>query len=299
MDNHFCLKKLFFVQALTDVHCGTGQGVDDIDMPTAKEASTNFPLIPGSSIKGVMRDYFQRILPKDKLFSVFGPDLQDDNSEAHASAMMITDGRILLLPVRSFVGVFSYVTCPLTLSRFLRDMHYAGISSLSIPVPSLQANEAMVSSNSTNSVEGHLVLEDLDLIIRSDAPEWESWCNFLSTMLFDADWGADVAMPRITLVSDTVFRFLCTTALPVTARIRLNKTTGTVDKGALWYEESVPSEAIFSGVIAATKTFGKKEMLAVDVLSDLTGSPLTLQLGGKATTGKGLCHIRFMGQEAT
>jgi len=41
MDNHFCLKKLFFVQALTDVHCGTGQGVDDIDMPTAKELSGN------------------------------------------------------------------------------------------------------------------------------------------------------------------------------------------------------------------------------------------------------------------
>lgn len=299
MENTFTQNKMFFVQALTDIHCGTGQGVADIDLPTAKEPATSFPLIPGSSIKGVMRDYFRHILfqKKNRLFSVFGPDLDDDSAEAHASAIMTTDARILLLPVRSFTGVFAYVTCPLVLSRLSRDITHVGIESPA-PVPDLEDSEATLSSNSQNKINDHLILEDLDLRIKEAVPEWDKWCTFLSEHFFDPDWGTNIALPRLALISNTVFSFLCETSLPVRARIRLDAKTGVVKKGALWYEESVPSETIFSGLIASTNSYGNEKMTGHEILNEFASMPLTLQLGGKATTGKGLCLIRFRGKES-
>ena len=49
--------KMIFWQALTPVHPGTGQDSSSvIDLPVAREAATGFPVIPASSLKGVLRD---------------------------------------------------------------------------------------------------------------------------------------------------------------------------------------------------------------------------------------------------
>ena len=48
--------KLLFIQALSPIHAGTGQGVGVIDNPIAREKSTDIPFIPGTTIKGVLRD---------------------------------------------------------------------------------------------------------------------------------------------------------------------------------------------------------------------------------------------------
>lgn len=59
-------KKLFIIRAMSNIHCGVGQGVDDIDLPTARETMTGFPIVPGSTIKGVLRDYFNNHIIEDK-----------------------------------------------------------------------------------------------------------------------------------------------------------------------------------------------------------------------------------------
>jgi len=299
MEKEFTNKKLFVVQALTDVHCGTGQGAADIDLPTARETATGFPVIPGSTLKGVMRDYFQNRMKLDKkeVFAIFGPDLTDIEAEAHASALLITDARILLLPARSFAGVFAYVTCPLALRRLVQDAAMAGIKTPSA-VPEVADGEAVVGGNAVVRVDSHLLLEDLEMRIKpaESISAWTPWVTFLIENLFTKDWGEQVAGPRLALISDTVFGFVCDTALPVSARIRIDKKTGTVAKGALWYEESVPSESVFSGLVAATHSLGGATMRASEVLTRCASDPIMVQLGGKATTGKGLCNIRYIGR---
>lgn len=295
MEKQFTRKKLFFVQALSNVHCGTGQGVGDIDLPTAKEAATGFPLIPGSTLKGVLRDYFQHNGNTGKNLTVaFGPDFENDDAEAHASALMITDARVLLLPVRSFAGVFAYVTCPLVLNRFVLDLEQAG-EKVPANIPQVLPEQTIIPSGSENRVENSLLLEDLDLRVTSESSEWEKWCRFLAETAFGKDWGQSVAGPRLALVDNNVFSFLCETALPVTARIKLNRKTGTVEQGALWYEESMPSETVLNGLVAATDSFTRNKISASEILKEFATEKLTLQLGGMATTGKGLCHIRFRG----
>lgn len=298
MEKRMTHKKLYFVQSLTNVHCGTGQGVGDVDLPTAREAATGFPLVPGSTVKGVLRDHFTNCgkRPKTDLAAAFGPDFSDADSDAdlYAAALMITDARMLLLPVRTFTGVFAYVTAPLVLHRFAADLRQAGID-LPGAVPQVLPGKALVSAD-TNLVNGVLLLEDLDLDAAAGEPGWKKWCGFLTDTAFAAEWGTDVVSSRLALVPDDLFSFLCRTTLPVTARIKLNKETGTVQEGALWYEESVPAEALLSGVIAAADSYTKKRFAAGDILADFASDPLTLQLGGKATTGKGICEVRFSGK---
>ena len=48
--------RLTFIQALSSLHPGTGQGAGVIDLPVAREAATGIPYLPGSSLKGVLRD---------------------------------------------------------------------------------------------------------------------------------------------------------------------------------------------------------------------------------------------------
>jgi CRISPR-associated protein Cmr4 len=298
MEKEFARKTVFTIQALTNLHCGTGQGVGDIDLPTAKEAATQFPLIPGSSIKGVLRDYHSRTGGADdkRVQAAFGPRLDNPDAEGVASALMITDGRILLLPVRAFAGVFAYATCPLILRRFARDLTYSG-ETPPPKIPEFGENKALVSACSENLVNGAtLLLEELDLPAGNNNAEWEKWCEFLAGKVFDKEWGQAVAAPRLALISDEVFGFLCETALPVNARIRLDEKTGTVARGALWYEESVPSEAVFFGILAATASYGNgklPKLTAEEVQAEFASGDHTLQFGGKATTGKGLCNLRF------
>ena len=49
-------QRLLFIHALTPLHPGSGQGVGAIDLPIHRERATNLPVLPGSSIKGCLRD---------------------------------------------------------------------------------------------------------------------------------------------------------------------------------------------------------------------------------------------------
>ena len=52
--------KIYWLEAITPLHVGTGRGVGLIDLPIIREKVTGWPLVPGSSVKGVIRDYFDQ-----------------------------------------------------------------------------------------------------------------------------------------------------------------------------------------------------------------------------------------------
>src|SRR3990172_983710 len=110
--------KLLLIHALSPLHAGTGQGVGVIDLPIAREKATQIPFLPGSTLKGVFRD---ACTDPTLRTNVFGPD--SGNPDQHAGAVAFTDARLLLLPVRSLMGVFAWVTSPLLLRRLSRDVN--------------------------------------------------------------------------------------------------------------------------------------------------------------------------------
>ena len=52
------INRIFTLRSLSPVHCGVGQGLNDIDLPTARNSVSGHPIVPASSIKGVLKDEF-------------------------------------------------------------------------------------------------------------------------------------------------------------------------------------------------------------------------------------------------
>ncbi len=279
---------LTLVHALSPLHAGTGQGIGAIDLPIAREKATGIPYLPGSSLKGVLRDRAQgEGWDQNTLFAVFGPDTSE--SSEHAGALQVGDAKLLLLPVRGLYGVFAHVTSPYLLERFQRE---AELSSLQVPeLPGLPQREGVRVAPGSLLVEGGVVyLEDLNLEAHEDPAltAWEAW--------FRERTKAPVK-GRLAVVHDDLMAYLLETATEVVARIRLDDETKTVARGALWYEENLPAESLLYSLMRAERSRRKGTELAPEgVLAMVKGLlERPLQLGGKATVGRGLCRITLGG----
>lgn len=281
--------RMLYLHALSAVHSGTGQAAAVIDLPIAREKATGWPVIPGSTLKGVLRDALGDG-DAGRIKHAFGPDV--GNASEHAGALRFGDQHVLLFPARSFHGTFAWLTSPLVLCRYRRDAEAVGL-----PVPSgnglaAAGMEALVAQGSAvRGPDGRLLLEDLDLKA-AESPELGLLADFLARQLFAGDDERRLFRERLALVSDTVFDFLCETATEISARVRLQDTTKTVASGGLWYEEAVPAEAVFYGPVLSQPPDrkGAEECLA------LLGDRL-VQVGGKASVGKGLCRLLVRGGE--
>jgi len=286
MSNHSTRAKLLYLHALTPVHSGTGQAVAVVDLPIAREKATGWPIIPASSLKGVLRDALNNGQNKEWINRAFGKDVRGEE-QGEAGLLCFTDQRILCLAVRSYFGTFAYATCPLVLERFLRDSQAMGIAAPFAKVPSVSDSpgdlNALVAKGSALARNGRVYLEDLDLVAREDDAVTQI-ANALGGTLFTDN--PQSMVQRFVLVSDEVFNFLCETAVEVVARVRLQDDTKTVAPGALWYEEAVPAESIFSGAVLVADHYRKNP-------EELWNNfqPGLIQVGGNSTVGRGLCRV--------
>jgi len=295
---------LYFVHALTPLHAGTGQGVGVIDLPIAREQATGIPYLPGSSVKGVLRDASQTV-DAAQTIAVFGPETE--NAANHAGALQVTDARLLMLPVRSLFGTFAWVTSPLLLRRLQRDGQFAASATplpATIPTPGapsaclvIQGQKGEKCALTEDGTTRTVYLEDLDLTAESDAGA-DAWAAAIagSVLAQDAAW-AKLFRERFCIVHDDVLGFLLETATEVVARIKLQDATKTVQRGGLWYEEALPAESILVGIFAAqtvTKS-GATPAAAFSHLRRLLDKPL--QFGGNATVGRGICRV-FLSEKA-
>lgn len=277
--------RLLFVHALSPLHAGTGQSVGVIDLPVAREKATGIPYLPGSSLKGTLRDS----CPEGTRKKVFGPDTYQAGE--HAGSVQFSDQRLLLLPVRSLAGTFAWATSPYLLHRLIRDVRCVnGDASLpEVPLPS--HGDCVVPADGCQiTTSSKVILEDLDLKATpgDDTFMWPEW---LGKRVFPDDpvW-QQMLTSRFAVMHDDVLSFLLSTAMEVTARIKLLENTKTVKKGGLWYEETLPTETILSGLVVATPVMATGDEVFTTV-TGLIGKPL--QLGGKATVGRGLCRLRM------
>ena len=276
----------YWLHAMTPLHVGAGRGLGYIDMPIVREKVTTWPYVPGSSIKGVIADYFgasdEDSRMKDKhLKAAFGTSGSDNDSAA--GALVFTDANILCLPVRSFYGTFAWVASPFCLKR-------AGISA-SLPNFPRESDAFITDKSILAGNEGKIYLEDLD--INTQKISWAGRiANDIAESLFDNEEWQKIFAERFAVVSDDLFTFLCESGTEVSAHIRINSKTGIVEPGALWYEESLPVETVLTGRIWCDKVFADG-VNPEDLFERFCGKTLTLQIGGKASTGKGLVQCIF------
>lgn len=274
--------QLYFLHALTATHVGIGQGTGAIDLPIAREKATQLPNIPGSSIKGVLRnELMDEQNPAHK--ALFGPQHREE-SNAHAGALVVGDAQLLCLPVRSLKGTLAYATCPFILKRLNRDFVHIGDQPFSVNAP-LPA-EIYVTSNSV-LVEGNKIyLEELDLT--KVAQNIDSIAEKLASLCFASPEEKTDFKQRFAILSDEVFIFLAETAMEIRARIKIDEKTGTAVGGALWYEENLPAETLLWGMLAADRSFRNDCQKSAEELLNILPAKQRLQIGGNATVGRGI-----------
>jgi CRISPR-associated protein Cmr4 len=244
--------------------------------------------------------------------AIYGPEPETaDSDKQHAGALIVSDARLLALPVRSFCGVFAWVSSPLLLSLLERDIQMAresGVFHQEIPVP---GQEQQVVADLDQSIIIHTIkepigqedkakakdkvfLEDLDLDVCSSPEQIKqlrAWSDYLDKWVMPPSQRGAFSK-RFVVVSDEVMAFLWETATQVDTRIRLDTDTRTVARGALWTEESLPPETLLCGVLAAENSRMPSHALrASEVLDEALTEERVLQFGGKSTIGRGRCRM--------
>lgn len=282
---------LYHLHALSALHCGTGQSVDIIDLPIARARATNLPIVPGSSLRGILRE---DIAGKDGALEkiLFGPRMISGSDDAYAGALAVGDAHLLLLPIRALAGIVAYSTCPFILRRYAWDVRRGSGNQVSLPIPALKESEALYVKNGENVLSGKIVLEDLDLTAREDT-EAGIWASRIAQAIFPQDGTArDDLIKHFLILPDSVFSFLAETATEIRTRIAIDQNTGTVKKGALWSEENLPAESVLWGVYALSdsRVKGDAHNNAATLAEKLPGEAL-LQLGGKTGVGRGLTRF--------
>ncbi len=266
-------------------------------MPVQRERHTHWPLIPGSSLKGVMRAECARKNGKDDdgVKAAFGPE--PVAASDHAGAVAFSDARILAFPVRSLTGVFAWVTCPAVLTRLSRDLGLVGVDGFP-SIPPVENDKAACTENSPLLADGEqLMLEEFEFS-RDNSHDNDAGkvANWIAGQAMDDEGTKERLRSHLAVLHDDDFTHFVRNATEVVARVRLDYDTKTVSKGALFYEEYLPAETIFYSVVMCSDSRrpGSQLSSAADILNWLrNNAPKTLQIGGGETVGKGFCAVRL------
>lgn len=277
--------RMYWLHTLSPTHVGAGRGIGYIDLPLHRDKITNWPLIPGSSFKGVWRDHHAK---SPNLKIAFGHG-GDDTS--NAGALIPTDARLVCLPIRSFSGTFAWCTSPMCLRMLKRDLTITGMTTLPA-LPDGLGDDLVHHSNETALKEGpKIYLEDLDFTAkRCDTAN--AWADIIAKQVFDDEAWRSVFTKRFAVVADTVFNFLSETGTQVDARVKIEDDTKTVVDGALWNEESLPAETILAGLVACDAA---RQVDPKKLFDEFASDEIALQIGGKSTVGRGRVRCVFGG----
>lgn len=269
----------------TPLHCGSESTAGYVDLPVQRERHTDFPVIPGSTIKGVLRDELKSKVSEGDLISIFGKE--DATSPGAAS---FGDGMLVAFPVRSSIHPFHWVTCPFVLERVFRAIK-----------KDLPASAGVVPQQGALAREdGQVLLEDIALTRTANDGLFGSNGSLrdLLSLLPDDErfaYTRDIFLGRLLVISDGDFGELVKTGTEVLTRIKLTAlgTTTTLKEdaypeirgadrqGNMFVEEVVPPETLFFCALRA----------AAPSSIDLTQIPKVMRLGGDETIGRGLTHV--------
>lgn len=294
-----------FLYAVSPVHMGTGQAIGVIDNPIQRERHTGHPCFAGSGIKGAVRHSFVQLGGDAALANdLFGPEA--GAPELHAGAVSFGDAQLVVLPVRCLKEGFVYATCPQALARAHRLLTLIGAQPGWQPLEQGVAEGNCLVSNASLLTNGKLHLEAYEYAA-APVPAVSEIGAKLAEAAIPTDgryaFFREKLKRDLVILSDSDFAFFCDHAMLVEPHVRINDETGAADSGGLFYTENLPPESILIAPLMASQVRNPKKprggngwMDADTVIAKIntTIDGKLLQLGGDATTGRGLVVARVV-----
>jgi len=302
-----------FLYAVSPVHMGAGQAIGVIDNPIQRERHTGHPCFAGSGIKGAVRHSFKTLGGDEKLMNrIFGPPPErserSESGDLHAGAVSFGDAQLVALPVRSLKGGFVYATCPQAIARTQRLLAHLNLPQdwPALPVVAqghcLTTHPGLLGGTGGNKL--HL-----------EAFEYEASDSACAALQTIAQQLAEKAIPAgdgyaffrskfakdMVVLSDSDFNYFSQHAMLVEPHVRIEPLTGTASDGGLFYTENLPPESLLIAPLMASQTRSGKaeERLEPQVVMAHIKAVLhskLLQVGGDATTGRGLVAATVIDQ---
>jgi CRISPR-associated protein Cmr4 len=318
------LAKPLFLHCQSPMHVGSGSDLGLVDLPIQRESHTGFPKIEASSLKGAIREHFEGKAANDNdwydIQLVFGFDkdslppnvesrFKDSKDRDFSGALAFSDARLLFFPVKSFKGIFAYVTCPQVLTRFKNDLKICGEQDASVKA----LNDAINLAGIENTVadKNHLCTkketDKLQVVLEEYAFEVAQNENTEKLAIVLSQYLEIHIDEKIVVLPDNVFSDFVKLYTEVITRNKIDNAKGTVAKGALFTEEYLPAESVLYSLVFANSIFTAKNERKGSFLSDGKESEeqkvqnyfaakttdAFLQIGGNSTLGKGIVKTKF------
>jgi len=288
-----------FLYAISPVHLGAGQAIGVIDNPIQRERHTGHPCFAGSGIKGAVRHSFKNLGGDETLIArLFGPE--SGSADLHAGAVSFGDAQLVALPVRSLKGGYVYATCPQALARTQRLLAHLNLARNWPALPDLASGKCLTthSAHLGGSGADRLHLEAFEYVAADKA------CAALQTIATDLAQSAlpagegyqyfrDKMANDLVVLSNADFDYFSQHAMLIEPHVRIDDITGTASDGGLFYTENLPPEALLIAPLLASQSRSGKadekiEAAAVMAHMKAVLHSKLLQVGGDATTGRGL-----------
>lgn len=296
--------KILTLFTRTPLHVGAGASVGAVDQPIIRERHTRFPVIPGSSLKGVLADLFleegtnvKKVFRKDKdgkttdkydLVRIEGGDawkLFGDNSNekgrAGAGTLLVGESKLLAFPVRSAKGCFAWITCPTALRRFARD------TGRNVTVPAFGPGQ----ENRVYPADGLLLngrsvlLEEYALQLNGPLPD--GLVDALSNLASENEVWSELK-DKLAVVSDEMFQYFVENDCEIAQHNCIDDENGVVKGGALFNQENIPSETMFYCIL---RSENEQDLATLEI--KLGKENNLLQIGADVTTGLGWCSVKL------
>ena len=264
--------------AETPVHVGAGRASGFIDLPVARESITSYPVIPSTGLKGAFREAFRE---HENVNSLFGKEGASD-SDGHAGGVVFSEGRLLLLPVRSLTSSYRWVICPHILERLKRDIRRTSQNPEKVDMiekTEVQKGKALGYSN------GKLFLEEREFEIKEQVNS--KIIDLLSIFIPNKDVAGRLEK-QLVILNDDDFKWFAQYGLQVNARNVLHKETKTSEN--LWYEEALPADSVFYTIV-----MGRKDGMLDTIETRIAERPY-IQIGGNETVGQGWFNVKKAGE---
>lgn len=291
-----------FLYCVSPVHMGAGTATGLVDNPIQRECHTRHPSFAGSGIKGAVRHAFATLVPQAeaKRESIFGPQAGADN--LHAGALSFGDAQLVAFPIRSLREGFVYATCPQALARAARLLAISG-RPVDWPNISVGNNQCCITPEAKEALcrDGKLDLE----VFQYQASESTELAGIASWLADNAlndqhvpDFFRNKLRGHLVLLSDTDFDYFVNNATLVEPHVRIDEKTGAAEKGGLFYTENLPPESLLIAPLMASRERSGSDnaMTAEQVMGHIRTAMHgnVIQLGGDATTGRGLVSFNLV-----
>lgn len=269
--------KFYGLKCITNLFVGNGDNsYGIIDNQVEKDPILETPIIPSSSLKGSLRDFFENNSDNNiKITEIFGSDAKETKNTNSGSYSFFT-AQLLFRPMRVSDGNFTY--CLVTTVDLLEKMIQM-VSDLNGDLPCDMQEAIKKVKEKINNLKDKYGISNKDISVEGyDLENCEKEVNKVVDLLnIFEKFNLKNGVP-IVILKPEIFKEI---DLPIVARNQLEDGLS----NNLWYEEIVPHESIFYFAIMYPDNNDSFKKFDEELRSNI------IRFGGGASIGYGYCKI--------